>query len=288
MKTCLTKVLFLLAALPVNAASIEMSANNIKGNRQFGWAMDYSLSNVAGDSVYSSYSDEFVSVDGLHTTTYEGEASASAYYNALHASVRAQVSNTFYDPDFEFMEDHTVGVPQSLAAVAVAEFSQNLLYGGFAMPYYSTFRLRLTGSVDGGTSGAYAMVEMSHGTDPLRRWFFDSSNADENGNFELFIDSTFYNNAPNMEFSLRIYTQMNVNMEGYDDGSTVSGFADFGNTLEVVGVDVRDELGNPISGATVTSDSGQVFDIIQIPEPSSLVMAFGFVVLGLRRSRRAA
>lgn len=279
-----------LIALPAGAASVNMSVDHIKGDSNVGYGMNGGSSTTPGVGVYRVLEDtSFESSDGFATTTYSGQAYAMATYNTLHAAVSGEVRNTYHDLGFAFEEEdgviYTNGVPLDFSSFAEARFTQNLVYGGFTANHYiSTFLFHLTGSVDGNANQAYAMVEMVHGMSPTQRWFFDNFNADENGNFSLDISHSVIVNTSNLEFSLRLYTNVSFLMDQYPDGSDASGSANFGNTLEFVGIDVRDEEGNHLSDGTITSDSGASIPIIQIPEPSAALLgAFGFLALLLRR-----
>lgn len=77
-----------------------------------------------------------------------------------------------------------------------------------------------------------------------------------------------------------------MNTNTYGIGDTVFGEADFGNTLEVIGVDLRDNNGNLLTGDSITGDSGNSYAITLVPEPSSvLLFGFGSLSLAFRRLR---
>jgi hypothetical protein len=66
-----------------------------------------------------------------------------------------------------------------------------------------------------------------------------------------------------------------------------TGLADFQNTLSIGPFYFFDELMNPVTGVTVSAESGTVYEVAQVPEPASVALvALGFVGLAVRRLGR--
>ncbi len=209
---------------------------------------------------------------------------ATASYNTLRTSASGTITNTYYDENY----DHGAGtgVPTAYFSQGNAQFSQTLQYGGTAHSYTSTYILRLTGSIAGNGRAAVS-ISLTHASQPAQTWIFR-----EVGTFDLMIYSQAYiHGASPQEFKLSINTLYSFDMFRYPEGADASGGADFGSTLEVVGIDLRDEMGNLQPQGTITSDSGQQFAIVAVPEPSSVALLVfgitGVAVASYRRKRRS-
>ena len=85
---------------------------------------------------------------------------------------------------------------------------------------------------------------------------------------------------------VELLSQVDIFTEDFEDGSDVTGTVSFGNTLELLGIDLRDENGNLAPQGSITRESGEPVAIIAVPEPSALsllVIASTFII---RRRRR--
>ena len=72
------------------------------------------------------------------------------------------------------------------------------------------------------------------------------------------------------------------------DGSNISSMAQFSDTLTLTGIEVVDANGNPVSGVTITSDSGTSYPM-DVPEPGTYVLVVSAALLwfvGRRRVQR--
>ncbi|MBC7981373.1 MAG: hypothetical protein H7Y36_12490 [Armatimonadetes bacterium] len=234
------------------------------------------LSNILGTSDSSTTPFEVVegeggsthnldSVGGSGDLIFDAQATASASYGSLRASASGSITNSFFDPNYDF--DAGTGVPIAFYSQGSARFSQTLQYGGTAVNYTSTYILRLTGSIIGGARAA-VIIDLTHGSEPAQSWTYDAV-----GDYDLALFSQAYihGGAP-QEFQLSINTLYSFDTDTLAPGGDFTGSADFGNTLEVVGIDLRDELGKLQELGTITSDSGQVFTITGVPEPSSAIL----------------
>ncbi len=210
---------------------------------------------------------------------FSGTGSASAAIQRLQTSASGTLTNSFYDS--EFVDDPRQGnIPYDYVTQSIASFTETLQYGGTATAYTSRYILRLTGTISG--DGSYTTISLTHATAPSQFFYFDTP-----GNYDLTLTSeSFVHGLGPQEFSLEILSAVRFSTDFYPDGSNLSGESNFGNTLELIGIDIRDENGVLAPEGTVTSGSGATYNIVPVPEPSSLALAGLFAIgLTLRRKR---
>ena len=212
---------------------------------------------------------------------FEGSGSASARAQFLRTSATGSMTGTEFDESYDFDED--IGVPPVYAVQSLASFTETLAYGGTARNYTSRYLLRLTGNISG--AGAFALVDLTHGSESSESWFYASPGAYN----ELIVSETYVGgNVPEF-FSLQIISGYNADLSTLG-GQSSSGSSSFGNTLELVGIELRDaETGLLAPQGTVVGSSGTVYpiiDIASIPEPASAVLlAIGGLSIGSLRRR---
>lgn len=225
--------------------------------------------------------------------TFNATGTATTTYQSLKAGTSSSLSNTYYDPNYTFEDGVQSGVPTNFDTYSQSQFYETLQYGGSAHDYTSTYRLRLTGSIErddfadtdseGYYRGAQVTIRLKHGENPTEVWSFR-----EEGNyaFDLF-SQTFVHGASPQTFFLEVITNTAYRTQTLPDGSTVAGAANFGNTLQVVGVDLRDNVtGEFLANGSITNQVGESVPIVMVPEPGAAAIAASALVLARRRRRR--
>lgn len=264
------------------AASVSVSAYAAEGNQMLGRVLgtyDGSSTPLVTVNGSGQSSHDLSGVGGSGTLQFQGSASAYASYHSLRAQASGSVSNSFYDEDYD--HEAETGVPTAYFAQGTASFSQTLLYGGTANNYTSTYIMRLTGTVQGSGRAAIS-VDLTHGMESPQSWFFSAE-----GSYDVLLYSqAWVHGRFAQEFSLSVNTLYSFDMDGLPAGGSYSGSADFGSTLEVIGIDLRDESGVLQPQGTITSDSGETFQIIPVPEPSSAVLLGALGLASALRRRR--
>ncbi|MBK1833244.1 PEP-CTERM sorting domain-containing protein [Roseibacillus ishigakijimensis] len=265
----------------------------VQGASVFSWAF-YGYGKDSSES-YADMSDSStvplleVSADGSidfkhtgnpgETLTFSASTLASAASQRLRTHASGQIENTHYDPDYDYETD--TGTPSYYTSWAEASYTETLSYGGTATNYISTYIMRLTGDVSG--VGTFTLVEISHGNEPSQSWFF----SDEGSYNNIIVSQAFVHGGAPQEITVRILSSFQQSMEFQPDGDYLGGSANFGNTLEVLGVDLRDDQGNLLTGETITSDAGTSYAIIAVPEPCTTILA-SLAVFAYAVRRRAA
>jgi hypothetical protein len=240
-----------------------------------GW-LPVSTGMVSGDS---SHDLSVAGGDGF--LVFSGAGSASASIQSLQTTASASVTNSFFDS--EYVNDPPQGnIPNDYGTQSLARFTETLQYGGTATAYTSRYIMRLTGTISG--EGSYTTIRLTHATAPSQFFYYNTP-----GTYDLTLTSeSFVHGLAPQEFSLEIISAVRFSTEFFPDGSNLSGASNFGNTLELIGIELRDENGTLAPQGTIASGSGATYNIIPVPEPSSL-MIYGLSALGLslRRIRRS-
>ncbi len=238
---------------------------------------DTSSNPLIGASTSAEIEHDLTDADG--SLEFQGTASARASFNTLSAQAGGALYNSFFDPDYDF--DSQTGVPQNYGSFSSAEFTQTLSYGGMAMNYTSTYILRLTGTILTPGYGAVT-VRLTHGNETPQEWSFL---ANDSYDIPIFSQAYVHGVSP-QQFSLAIFVTHDFDTGTLAEGGNYEGSVLFGNTLRVEGVDLRDENGNLAPPGTITSNSGEVFQIMAVPEPGTLALvpiSMGMLIFSRRR-----
>ena len=222
------------------------------------------LSSSAYDEDY-----QFTATSSATASSQSLKAQAVGALNAVNTGVGFDVFTN--SPD-------GLGNPDTYVSSAKAAYSETLTYGGTAVHYNSRYILNFTGTIEGYNN--YAVITLQHANNAVQQWVF-SEPGDYN---ETLVSNAFVHGQFPQDFSLSIQSTVNLNTL---DGAPQSGEVDLGHTLNVVGIDLRDNTGALLTGDSVTGESGSVYNIVAVPEPSSgLLFLLGASSLALRRSRR--
>ena len=256
-------------------------------------SIDALSSNGTSDGSYSStqFSQSFTGLDrngNTQTTNYTGFANGSATYGQLHLDTGATVANTYYNASNPIYYDGNTGAvnpagsPDNYVTGAFINFSDTLQYGGALQAgYQSRYIFRVDGSNNGYGAGEYLNVSIAGNNQES----FGNSNAGNVADTYATMDYPINGTTPqtvNVTFAgyFELFTQ-NV-----ADGSNITGEANFSDTATLAGIEIVDANGNPVSGVTITSDSGTVYQEV-VPEPSTwaaVLAGAGLLTLVLRRS----
>ncbi|MEM6259308.1 MAG: PEP-CTERM sorting domain-containing protein [Planctomycetota bacterium] len=275
-------------------ADVGVSNDFLSGQNTSFAVLDFDSSST-GDFVSSSFSGSYTGFDNdgfERTMNFTGSSSAASEFGGrLRTRAQASVTNSFYNPDsndpyFDYengiINDGEIeGVPTDFIVNGEASFTDTLQYGGTATGYTSRYLLNLSGTITG-DGGAFVFVEFSHGTSGQSQSFFFS----ENGSYNIPIATETFVGGPNQTFSIRMLSSFQESTEFFFDGDSFSGTSAFGNTLELVGVEVRDEVtGELLDSSQVVGTSGASYSVQVVPEPGSLALLGLGGLCALRRRR---
>jgi hypothetical protein len=247
---------------------------------------DFALFSEAAFGYYNS-SDSFVSQ--LDSNSSQGDAvsiTGAAYDESYQFNANASASSVFKRLRAQgggFVDSVSDGegffvdsTPEFYYSSGTASYRETLQYGGTATNYNSKYILKFTGRI---TGNAFAVITLQHAMNSAQTWIFDTP-----GSYDLtLVSNAFVHGFSPQAFSLTLQSSVNLNPE---NNSPDSGNADFGNTLEVIGIDLRDnDTGTLLTSDSVTGSSGSSYKIMAVPEPSSFLLLAGVAGVALAVNR---
>lgn len=264
-------------------------------NRDYGGfigSLDYA--NTSGTNpISASVNTSFSGLDGnntMQTMDFVASNAAQANFGQLHLYSDASVTNSYYNASNPYYYNsntndfNTNGSPDSLVSLGFAGFNDTLHFGGQLQAGY---KARYLFHVDGTNSGYGAAADLAVNIAGHDESFFDF----DPGSIDTIWATQAYDidGVTPQEINVQFSNQVVVNTYDLTDGSNVSGISDFSSTLTLEGIEVLDEFGNRVSGWTLTSDSGTVYNGIgSVPEPGSIVaIAVGAIGFITRRRKKA-
>lgn len=284
------------ARLPAQQSLLEGAYSDIRQSTDSGATTNPGTLSGGGSPVSASYSGSFTGMDGsgnTRTMSFSGTASGSAQYGQLHASASGTVTNTYYNsanpayvtynPATGQQTINTAGSPDGFQSYSFASFQDTLQYGGALQSgYQARYIFHLEGTLSG--VDAFPTLGVTIGNNQTQ-----SFTTSQTGNLSLdwaTTDVPIDGQTPQLiTVSFSTSFSLDLSTGSTPDGSNVSGMAQFSDTLTLATIEVVDANGNPVSGVTITSDSGTSYPMA-VPEPSTwaaLLSGTGFLAFVLRR-----
>ncbi|MEM6690063.1 MAG: PEP-CTERM sorting domain-containing protein [Planctomycetota bacterium] len=213
-----------------------------------------------------------------------GLARAQAKFGQLRTYAEGFVVNaqTSFDSGIPFVTDDGFddeGFPDFISVDAFASFTDRLQFGGTATGYRSAYKFRVEGFNSG--DGTFTALNVTNsGVSDL--FFFDQPGAFSE---VVTTQSVFVANDQQL-----ITASLQSTFQPFlQSGSEFAGIASSFQTLDLVGIELRDEVTNEvILDVSVTNSTGSfTVPVIAIPEPSGLALVgTGLCLLTVSRRRR--
>ena len=214
----------------------------------------------------SSYGKVHLFGEGTVTNPYFSAANGPAVY-----ADPSDGNNTIYDPS---------GSPDLIGLHGNAGWSDKVTYTGFqGTGYKVNYYFRLEGSVSGDTDAGLNFFYNGN--------YFGPRTTQGN---ELWITPDYdVVWGAEQDLSVDMYAGLTTHLSQDAEGVTISGRADYANTLILEGIVIRDPQGRIVSGYNVSTASGvgYINPIQSVPGPSAgLSLAVGTLGVLRRRHRR--
>ena len=259
------------------------------------------FTSVAGNGSANDASDPFqssVSFTGndrsgnLQTMTVAGTAYSSATYGQMHVYGSGTVTNSYYNASNTPYIDtsgnvNPAGSPDLVSVHGNAGWSDTFTYTGlqgtgYKVNYYFALEGTATSDVEAGLNFTTS--------DPSA----PSYNPRTSNGSALWITPAYQVNwGDPFTVSTDFYGGMTSYVSQHPDGSTYTATGDFSDTLTMVGMQIVDANGDPVTGWSMTSDSGTLYPLTApTPEPGSVALLMGIGSAGVlscfrrRRMRR--
>ncbi len=250
--------------------------------------------------ISASAGGTFSGMDGAgnpQTMSWSGTAYGQADFGRLHVKTTGNLTNSYYSADNPYYLDtdgnilNPDGSPSTFSSLAFATFNDTLQFGGALEAGYQA---RYIFHVDGTNTGTGAVADLAFDVIGIgSEGFFDfdlgfSSKTWATNTYEI-------NGITPQQIHVQFSNQVVFDLYDLTDGQDYSGLSDFSSTLTLAGIEVLNANGQSVSGWTVTSASGTVYNQIlpgaqEVPEPGTLALFAGIstVGTGLYRRRRTS
>lgn len=217
--------------------------------------------------------------------SFDGEASAQGRYGSLRTSASGSLFGSFYNiENSPFHNSQTGetdwenGVPDVVSLESYATWSDQLRVGGTAHNYYSTWIFNVHGNITGDEAFSFLRVRVGN-NDPDTFYYFNPGVVNE----QIRVSQYIVGGIPE-DVRFELYSIFQPSTQYFDDGATITGGANFGNTVTLEGIEFRDMPGGDLlTGLSVTSASGYGYTVV--PEPATLA-GLGLGALALIRRRK--
>ncbi len=256
---------------------------------------DGAFVNIDGNGTANGPTDPYVAhasftgMDSLGATqmmTVDGTAYSSSSYGRIHVFGEGTVSNSYYNaanaPYYDGTGDpNPNGSPDQIAVHGNAGWGDSFTYTGFqGTGYKINYYFRLDGSVSGDVQAGLNFSTSALTDDPNGGFYAPRTNE---GN-ALWVTPSYdvvWGTATTVDVDF--FAGLTTYVSQYADGSSISGVADYSNTLVLENIVITKD-GLPVSGWSMSSASNTAY-IQPVPEPASLA-ALGVGALALIRRRR--
>lgn len=215
---------------------------------------------------------------------FQGTGTVQGDYGVIKTRYEGTLFNSFFNEDniplYDSVNDiyDSSGTPDVMQGVATAGWVDTLQYGGTATGYLASYVFRITGSNENFKS--FSLLDVTIGTGaPERFLFMNPGNVDE-----IVRTAPVFIGQAGQKASVQMNTIFQPNLKELNLGEDLYGDSNFSNTVEFLGLELRDMEGNLVTDVSITGLSGTNYQ--PVPEPATLALIGGLAGLGIWKKRR--
>ncbi len=221
-----------------------------------------------------------------NTMNFDGTGTVRGDYGVIKTRYQGTLYNSFFNeentPLFDSVEGNydSSGTPDVIQGVTTAGWVDTLQYGGTATGYMATYVFRITGENENYKS--FSLLDVTVGSGANQRFTFYNP-----GPVEQIVrtDPVFIGQA-GQKASVQMSSIFQPNLKELSLGEDLYGDSNFSNTVEFLGLELRDMDGNLVTDVTITGMSGTMYQ--PVPEPATMVIVGGLIGLGILKRRKSA
>lgn len=216
---------------------------------------------------------------------FQGTGTVRGDYGVIKTRYEGTLFNSFFNEDniplYDSVNDiyDSSGTPDVMQGVATAGWVDTLQYGGTATGYLASYVFRITGRNENFKS--FSLLDVTIGSGAAERFLFmNPGNVDE-----IVRTAPVFIGQAGQKASVQMNTIFQPNLRELALGEDVYGDSNFSNTVEFLGVELRDMDGNLVTDVSIIGMSGTEYQAV--PEPATMVVLGGLLTLGILRKRKA-
>lgn len=253
---------------PYSIATFAQDGNNTGAAISVSGSQSFSGNNSNGD---------------FDTMDFSGSGFASAQHGILRSSASGEVVNSFYNSSNPWYWNSNTseldenGTPDVFVSVGQATASDTFTYTNYGPAVTVNFFYQVSGTIAGNDAYHALGITVDEEFDFLLLDQFDGNSFNQ-----TWVTQNYSIGDGTINFRENSLSSFSMETQFWEDGSNVSGSANFSSTSTLIGMQLKDINGNVVDGWSMTSASGTVYPV---PEPATMTV-LGIAALAALRKRK--